>query len=166
VRETLSSQPTGPRQPVEDIYPLSPTQEGMLFHTLHSPGFGVYLIQYTCVLRGVDLSLLTAAFQHVIDRHPALRTAFVWRSTAKPMQIVGRSVLLPVEERDWEPMTEAERETELVAYLAADRARGFDPNRAPLMRLAAMRIGPDAYRLVWSFHHLILDGWCRAIVLL
>ena len=155
-----------PGQLVEDIYPLSPTQEGMLFHTLHSPEYGVYLTQYTCVLRGVDLPLLTAAFQYVVDRHPALRTAFVWRSTAKPMQVVGRSVVMPLEEHDWRHLTGEALEAELAAYLAADRARGFEPNRAPLMRLAAMWIGTDAYRLIWSFHHLILDGWCRAIVLL
>ena len=161
----MSTRAVTPRQSVEDIYPLAPTQEGMLFHTLHSPEHGVYLTQYTCLLRGLDLGLFTAAWQRVIDRHPALRTAFVWRSTAKPMQVVGRSVELPLEERDWRHLTAEQREVELEAYLAADRSRGFEPNRAPLTRLAAMRIGTGAYRLVWSFHHLILDGWCRAIVL-
>jgi amino acid adenylation domain-containing protein/non-ribosomal peptide synthase protein (TIGR01720 family)/FkbM family methyltransferase len=161
----VSREPANPRPSVEDVYPLSPTQEGMLFHTLHSPEHGVYLTQYTCVCRGLDLPLFTAAWQRVIDRHPALRAAFVWRATSRPMQVVGRSVGLPLEERDWQSLSEPEQEAELDAYLLADRGRGFEPNRAPLTRLAAMRIGGDAYRLVWSFHHLILDGWCRAIVL-
>jgi amino acid adenylation domain-containing protein/non-ribosomal peptide synthase protein (TIGR01720 family)/FkbM family methyltransferase len=137
----------------------------MLFHTLHSPGQGLYVTQYTCVLRGLQPAPFVVAWQQVLDRHSILRTAFVWQSTPKPLQVVGRTVGLPLERLDWSGLAAPELETRLGEFLQADRSRGFDLNRAPLMRLAMMQQSGDSWRLVWTFHHLILDGWCRAIVL-
>ena len=82
----------GPTDNIEDIYELSPMQEGMLFHTLQAPGAGVYVEQLVCTIGGaVDARLLVRAWQAVVDRHPVLRTAFVWEGLEKPMQAVRRT---------------------------------------------------------------------------
>src|SRR5215213_3271851 len=90
------------RQTVEDIYPLAPLQQGMLFHSLSAPASGVYVEQVQCVLRGeLNVSAFERAWQAVVARHPALRTAFVWEDLDEPMQAVRREVKLPWDWQDW-----------------------------------------------------------------
>ncbi len=151
---------------VEAIFPLSPMQEGMLFHSLYAPGTGVYVIQSSCLLRGqLDPSLLERAWQLAVERHAALRTAFVWERVEKPVQVVQRSVVVPFATRDLRGMPEAEQEETLAALLEEDRLQGYELNRAPLMRLILLRLEDDLYRFVWSHHHLISDGWSNPLVL-
>ncbi len=104
------------------------------------------------------------AWQAVVDRHPALRTAFVSRGIEEPLQVVRRRVAMPIEEQDWRQMSEAEQRAGIDQLLRDDQDRGFDPERAPLMRVTVVRLGERRRFLVWSHHHLILDGWCRALV--
>ena len=143
---------------VEDLYPLAPLQEGILFHSAHSSGPDPYFQQFVAGLEGpLDVDRFAVSWQRVLDRHPALRTAFLWRKTEKPLQLVRKRVDLPwtLEEpaRSWEDL------------LDSDRARGFDLEQAPLMRVALVPTGEDVHRLVWSSHHLIFDGWCLSILL-
>ena len=86
------SSPQANARNVEDAYPLSPMQEGMLFHSLYSPEAGLYVTQVACTLEEIDDEAFARAWQRVLDRHPALRTAFVWKSAARPLQVVGRRV--------------------------------------------------------------------------
>src|SRR6185437_11277098 len=87
---------------IEDIYPLSPMQEGMLFHTLYEPEGGVYVEQFNCVLSGgVDLSTLRKAWEMVVDRHSALRSGFNWGGKSRPLQVVRKEVELDWVETDW-----------------------------------------------------------------
>jgi Condensation domain len=144
---------------VEDTYPLSPMQEGMLFHSLYAPESGVYITQVTCTLGNLNVFALEHAWQEVIDRHPILRTAFVWQNLKKPLQVVGRRVGAPWERQDWRGLSETEQEERFRAYLKADRGRGFKLSSAPLMRLALFQLDKDAYKFVWSHHHILLDGW-------
>src|SRR5436853_6545488 len=96
---------------IEDLYPLSPMQRGMLFHTLLAPDSGVYIQQLVCTLHG---DLRVAAFEHawrqVLDQHPVLRTSFVWEDLDEPMQVVQRDVPLPLEEHDWRGLLAAEQD--------------------------------------------------------
>ncbi len=154
------------RRNVQDVYPLSPLQEGMLFESLYAPESGVYVEQIAAELRGdLDAAAFAAAWRRAVDRHPVLRTAFVWKRVERPLQVVHREVELPVVEEDWRGLGDAERERRLEAYLAADAARGFDLARPPLMRLALFRTGEERHRVVWSFHHVLLDGWSVPLVL-
>ena len=149
---------------IQDAYALCPMQEGILFHCLAEPGTGLYVVQQSFRLEGADEGALRHAFQHVVDRHAVLRTAFAWQGLEKPLQLVGREVRLPWEDLDWShlaPDAEAER---LRAFLDEDRRRGFDFSRAPLLRVAAIRTGA-ALELVFTFHHLLLDGWSTALLL-
>jgi len=151
---------------IEAIYPLSPMQEGMLFHTLYAPASGVYFEQLSCALAGaLDLALFQQAWQHIIDRHPALRTLFVWRNRDKPLQVVRQQVTLPWAHYDWRDMASDEQERRLAALLVEDRARGFELMHAPLMRCTVIQMDKALHQFVWSFHHLLLDGWSVSQVL-
>ncbi|HWH00601.1 MAG TPA: amino acid adenylation domain-containing protein [Pilimelia sp.] len=144
---------------VADVYPLTPMQAGMLFHGLGG-GDGVYLQQTTFVLEGVaDPELLAAAWQDTVDATPILRSAVAWDGVPTPVQIVHDHARLPVHHLDWTGLSPRRRAEELRALLDADRARGLDLGRAPLMRLVLARLSPTEVQVVWTFHHLLLDGW-------
>src|SRR5947209_15077861 len=151
---------------IADIYPLSPLQEGMLFHSLYSPNSGVYVEQLSCALEGpLNAAAFARAWERAVERHAVLRTAFVWKSQKRPLQAVQRRVELPLVSEDWSALAAVEREARLAAFLAADRRRGFELGRAPLLRLALLRFGTANHRLVWTSHHLLLDGWSMPLLL-
>ncbi|AHH97300.1 non-ribosomal peptide synthetase [Kutzneria albida] len=150
----------GDGRAVEDVYPLTPTQSGMLVHRLSRDGQGAYLQQLTFVLGGVtDSAVLVQAWQHVLDRTPALRSEVVWEGVDEPVQLVRRQVELPVRHRDWSSLPEEERRAELAALVAEDRLAGLDLTTAPLMRLVLARLSSTEVQVLWTFHHLVLDGW-------
>ncbi|MFH8609681.1 non-ribosomal peptide synthase/polyketide synthase [Streptomyces sp. NPDC018029] len=145
---------------VVDIYPLTPTQTGMVMHALDEAENGLYVEQITFVADGAhDPRTLAAAWQHVVDRTPVLRTSVALRGVPVPLQVVHRDVTLPVTEHDWSALPVDRRDAELERLLTEERARGVALESAPLMRLALVRLGPDAVRVVWTFHHVLLDGW-------
>lgn len=145
---------------VEDIYPLSPVQQGMLFHALYAPQAGMYLEQKFCTLHGdLHVAAFQNAWQWVVERHPVLRTAFLWQDLEEPLQVVRQRLKLSWEQQDWRGLGPDEQHERLQALLQADRARGMDLSRAPLMRLALCRLAEDAYQFVWTHHHILLDGW-------
>ena len=151
---------------IEDIYKLSPMQQGMLFHTLYAPESGVYREQTSCSLKGnLNVSAFQQAWGQVVQRHPILRTAFYWEELSEPLQVVQRQVELSWEQRDWRGLSSLEQQGRLEAFLEADRARGFDLGQAPLMRCALLREAEDAYRFVLGFHHLLFDGWSLSLLL-
>jgi amino acid adenylation domain-containing protein/non-ribosomal peptide synthase protein (TIGR01720 family) len=151
--------------PSEDIYPLSPVQQGLLFHSLYEPEAGLYFEQKSCVLRGdLDAEAFRRACQRVVDRHPILRTAFVWEGLDEPLQVVRRQAEVPWTQADWRGLPADEQQARLRSFFADDRARPFEPSRAPLMRMALLRLGDDAYQFVWSHHHLLLDGWTMPLL--
>ncbi|HEY3569257.1 MAG TPA: amino acid adenylation domain-containing protein, partial [Thermoanaerobaculia bacterium] len=151
---------------VEDLYPLAPMQEGMLFHSLYTAGADLYVEQLTAELAGpLDEAAFAAAWQRVVDRHPALRTAFLWREVERPLQLVRRGVALPWRAEDWRGLPPAAQEERWRDLLAADRARGFDLGRPPLLRLTLVRLEEEVHRLIWTSHHLVFDGWCFSLLL-
>jgi amino acid adenylation domain-containing protein len=150
---------------IEDAYPLSPMQQGMLFQSLVSPGSGVYVEQLLCNLdEVVDEAALRRAWTAVIGRHAVLRTNFRWADRDEPQQEVRARVELPWRLLDWSTFAEAEQETGLAAFLGADRGLGFDMASAPLLRVTLLRCGQARSRLIWTFHHALLDG--RSFVLI
>ncbi len=151
---------------IEDIYALSPLQQGFLFHTLYAPQAGVYFEQFVWSLRGaLDEAAFAHAWQQIVDHHPVLRTSFHWEDLEAPAQVVHRQATLPLERLDWRDLDGAALEARLERYLEADRQRGFDLAEPPLMRLTLIRVADDTFYLLWSCHHLLLDGWSIALVL-
>ena len=151
---------------VEDVYPLTPMQEGMLFHTLYAPGSGVYVGQTVFVLEGeLDPEALERAWRAAVARHEALRAGIAWEGLRRPLQVVRREVEVPFGREDWRGQGDGERRARLERLLAEDRAEGFDPGRPPLMRLRLLRTGEEQHQLVWTHHLLALDGWSQAVLL-
>lgn len=151
---------------IEDSYPLSPMQQGMLFHSLYEQQSGVYSEQIICNLHeNLNVSAFMQSWQRVIERHSVLRTSFFWEGSNQPVQSVYRQVKLPLKQQDWRGLSESEQENQLQAYLQNDRQRDFDLKVAPLMRLALFQLAEADYKLVWTFHHALLDGRSFVIVL-
>ncbi|MGC9671047.1 non-ribosomal peptide synthase/polyketide synthase [Planosporangium sp. 12N6] len=155
----------GDGRDVDDIYPLTPLQAGMLFHHLVDGDSGAYVDQARLLLDGVsDPGSLAGAWQRVVDRTPILRSSIVWEGVDEPLQVVHRRATVPVTQVDWRGLSDDERDRELARLAADDRARGLDLSAAPLMRLAIARIADDRAWVIWTFHHLVLDGWSLAQV--
>ena len=151
---------------VADVYPLTPTQAGLLFHTLQVPGSGVYFDQYVCTLSGhMDMAAFQQAWHTVVSRHPVLRTIFIWEDIDEPLQVVRKVVKLPFIYEDWRESDPDKLHARLENYLRLDRARGFDLAKAPLSRLAVFQLETDIHQMIWSHHHLLLDGWSTGLIL-
>ncbi|HEX6289370.1 MAG TPA: amino acid adenylation domain-containing protein, partial [Herpetosiphonaceae bacterium] len=150
---------------IEDIYPLSPMQQGMLFHSVYASGTGVYVEQVAFRLEGaLDLAALQRAWATLVERHAVFRTGFVWQGVSTPLQIVRQQVDVPWQIEDWQPLSPDRQAERRDTYLQADRRRGFALLPAPLLRLALFQVGPTSYEFVWSQHHLLLDGWSLPLV--
>ncbi len=151
---------------IEDIYPLSPMQQGMLFHSLYAPDSGVYIIQVNFEIHGkLNTEVFEKAWQVVIDKHPVLRTAFVWEKLEKPLQVVGRKVKVPIILIDWLSLEKSRKKQQLEKLLENQRKQGFNLSKAPLMRLIIIHKQPQVYQFIWIYHHLLLDGWSVPFVL-
>jgi len=155
-----------PMKNVEDMYPLSPMQQGMLFHILVAPNQGFYHEQLVSTFYcDIQLESFLRSWQKAVERHPVLRTAFVWKTLNKPVQLVHRQVTMDIAQNDWRGTAREEQDRRLAAYLSEDRRQGFDLASAPLMRVALMRLDEDRWQFVWSYSHLLLDGWSVPLVL-
>jgi amino acid adenylation domain-containing protein/non-ribosomal peptide synthase protein (TIGR01720 family) len=141
---------------VEDIYPLAPLQQGMLFHALYGAGNGDYVNQMRVDVQGLDVAAFRAAWQAVVQQHETLRANFL-ADAEPPLQVIRRTVEVPCLELDWRNV-QCTAET-LAAWAAEDRLAGFDLLHDPLLRLALLRTGEDSHHLVMTSHHIMLDGW-------
>jgi amino acid adenylation domain-containing protein len=152
------------QQTPDNVYVLSPLQQGLLFHSLQSPDAGLYIEQTVLTLSGeVDPDALKQAVRSVCGRHGALRTTFHWQNLDKPLQVVRREVPVPVELHDWRGCGGAPAER-LESFLAADRRRGFDLSAPPLFRVSVVRLDEAATLLIWTYHHILLDGWSGSLL--
>jgi amino acid adenylation domain-containing protein/non-ribosomal peptide synthase protein (TIGR01720 family) len=138
----------------------------MYFHSLGDTGTGVDVEQIVCSIRGAfDEAAFITAFERVTSRHPILRTRLAPNAEGRPLQEVLGRVDVPVEELDLAHLDERERQARFEAELARDRERGLDLGHAPAMRLTIADLGEDECRVVWTFHHALLDGRSFPIVL-
>ncbi|MGH3813036.1 MAG: condensation domain-containing protein, partial [Pseudonocardiaceae bacterium] len=150
----------GDGRSVEDIYPLTPMQAGMVFHGLSQGHQGVYFQQVTFVLEGVnEPGVLGAAWQHVVDRLPVLRSCITWEGVTQPLQVVRRDVPLAVRYLEWTRLSLDAQHNELTRLLDGDRAEGMNLGDAPLLRVVLARLSETEVRVLWTFHHALLDGW-------
>jgi non-ribosomal peptide synthase protein (TIGR01720 family) len=152
---------------IDDIYPLSPIQQGMLFHSLFKPSDGTYLTQLVCELAGnLNTEAFRAAWQHVVNNHSSLKACFEAEIVSdEPVQVIVDSVDLNFHYGDWSGETGTEREHRLCEFLKRDRERGIDLKPAPLMRFALFQAEPFCHIFIWSSHHLLMDGWSLPIIL-
>ncbi|SDU98318.1 non-ribosomal peptide synthetase [Pseudomonas mucidolens] len=153
----LERLPVNPRD-IADLYPLSPMQQGILFHTLHEPDGPAYTNQLRVDVQQLDAERFRAAWQQTLDAHDILRTAFVWPpEMSAPVQIVLGSVPMPLVIHDWQGRANLEQALDQLA--AEDLDAGFQLDRAPLLRVILVRTGASTYHLIYTSHHILMDGW-------
>ena len=150
---------TTARPGLEDAYPLTPMQSGMLFHTLAAPGAGDYVEQIVVTVEADDARLVEEAWLATLASHAALRTSVTTEIDDRPLALVHPEIEPDVRWRDWRGAGRERRRELLEELLAADRREDFDPLRPPLWRLILARVEDRRWICVWSHHHLLLDGW-------
>ncbi|WP_225422677.1 condensation domain-containing protein, partial [Pseudomonas huaxiensis] len=160
-QQQLDSLPLAAAQ-IADVYPLSPMQQGMLFHSLYEQEGSSYVNQMLAQVRGLDVERFRAAWQAVVDNHDVLRANFV-SSFAQPLQVIRRQVAVSFAELDLRGQTISDEA--LAAWAEADKQRGFDLQRDPLLRLTLLRTAEDSHYLVFTSHHILLDGWSNSRML-
>ncbi len=150
---------------IESAFPLTPLQEGMLYHALRDPSSGFYHGQVRFTLEGqIQSELLRQAFQRAVDRHESLRTFFAWQGRDRPLQVVRGRVELPWTALDWRSAGEEERSARWQALAEDDLRRPFELSTAPLTRVTCVRFGEDSYGVLWSVHHAVSDGWSGSLI--
>lgn len=154
------------RKNVENIFPLSPMQQGLLFHTLLAPTSGTYVPQIRLTLKGhLNADAMKQSWQAALDCFSALRCGFFWEQRDEPYQIQFHQLPIQWSEQDWSGQDSESHEARLRTLMDCNRTEPFNLNRPPLMRLHWIRMDADEVCLLWCYHHLILDGWSSAQVL-
>ncbi|MFK0090369.1 amino acid adenylation domain-containing protein, partial [Pseudomonas sp. NPDC090755] len=152
-----------PARAIDDVYPLSPMQQGMLFHTLYEQAGGDYINQVRLDIHGLDPQRFQQAWQAAVDRHDILRTGFVWEGLEQPLQVVHKQVQVPLR------LLEGRGEADLAQYqdsIAREELHaGFDLAVAPLLRLVLVRSAEDCWHVIYTNHHILMDGWSNARLL-
>ncbi|MDN9009953.1 non-ribosomal peptide synthetase [Brevibacillus laterosporus] len=151
---------------VQDIYYLSPMQEGMLFHTLLHPEQSYYVEQMSIPIKGpFQVDLLEQSVQRLCNRHDIFRTVFIHEKVKRPVQVVLRERDFSIRKKDISHLAREEQERIIKAYKQQDRETGFDLSKDVLMRMAVFITGREEYIWIWSYHHILLDGWCLGKVI-
>ena len=152
---------------IEDLYPLTSVQEGMLFHTFTDPGAaGLYVEEFRCRLQGtLEIDLFKEAWRRLVARHPVLRSAFHWSRAGRPYQVVHREAEPPFDFHDLRNLAGPRQLARIEIDLETDRQTGLNVAVPPLMRLALYRTGEQTHEMIWRIHHVIVDGWCLSILL-
>ncbi|TBV09264.1 non-ribosomal peptide synthetase [Phytopseudomonas dryadis] len=150
-------------QAIEDVYPLSPMQQGMLFHTLYEQVAGDYINQMRVDVDGLDVKRFRAAWEATVAAHDILRTSFVWQELSSPVQVVRQQVNVPFALHDWRGQSSQAQSLEALAE--AERGQGFELSQAPLLRLVLVRTDAQRYHLIYTHHHILMDGWSNAQLL-
>ncbi|MEU1457304.1 condensation domain-containing protein, partial [Streptomyces avermitilis] len=155
------------RSLVEDVWPLSPLQAGLLFHAaFDDEGPDVYVGQRLVDLAGpLDADRLRESWEALLARHAALRAGFRRRKSGASVQVIAREAELPWREADLSELAETDASAEAEQLAARERDQRFDPSAAPLLRLLLVRLGADRHRLVVTSHHLLMDGWSMPVLL-
>ncbi|MEM7120952.1 MAG: amino acid adenylation domain-containing protein [Pseudomonadota bacterium] len=159
-----SASGTAAKGPIEDVYPLTDMQHGILVRCVSYPDQPVYMGQWWAEIQGaLDEQAFADAWNVVVERHTALRSAFHWELKDQPFQVVHRQAPLSVEMLDWS--ASADWRHDLQVFLKADREKIFDLKRPPLMRVRLVRLADDRHVIIWTRHHLVVDGWSLGVIL-
>ncbi|MGG4197323.1 amino acid adenylation domain-containing protein, partial [Paenibacillus jamilae] len=151
---------------IEEVYALTPMQQGMLFHSRLDPQVGAYVNQIHLTLQGeLQPAAFEQSWQTVVQRHAVLRTSIdsQWRS--EPLQVVYRKRPFHIAYRDLSMYDAGEQAACVAQWKSDDRKQGFAVASESLMRVAVLRTGEQTHEVIWSFHHLLMDGWCLPLVM-
>ena len=150
---------------IQSIYRLTPMQEGILFHSLYDSDSTAYFEQITLSIQGkLKRSHLQKTLDILIERYDVFRTGFINETPNQPLQAVLQSRESELHYEDFSDFPAAGKTIRVKDYQETDRKRGFDLAKDCLIRISILRLGETQYELIWSFHHIIMDGWCIGIV--
>lgn len=145
-------------QALEDVYPLTSTQEGMFFHSTEAPGSGLYVNQLSIEVRELDPERLDRAWQALVARHAVLRTGVLWQTGMKrPIQLVFKQAPCAITHLDWRGTDGLQ--ARVGEYVRQDLVRDIDWLRPPLARVSLIRLDDVRHQMVWTNHHILFDGW-------
>ncbi|MCU1323501.1 MAG: putative linear pentadecapeptide gramicidin synthetase LgrB [Acidobacteriaceae bacterium] len=162
----ISSREDAESEDIQDAYPLAPMQAGMLYHAALEEDVQFYQVSVAYLIKGpLDQALFQHAWQAVISKYEVLRTSIQWEGLPEARQRVHKSVQVPWMKEDWQNLTESEQMLRLDEAIQADRKRGFDLSRPPLMRFGAFQVKEQETWFLWSQHHILLDGWSCSRIL-
>ncbi|WP_313301522.1 non-ribosomal peptide synthetase [Pseudomonas sp.] len=164
-QEQIDQLPVAPAC-IEDVYPLTPMQEGMLLHTLLEPGTGLYYMQDRYRINSaLDPARFAQAWQAVVARHEALRASFSWNAGQTMLQIIHKPGHTEVDYQDWRELDDAAQEARLQALHQQEREAGFDLLREAPFHLRLIRVADARYWFMMSNHHILIDAWCRSLLM-
>jgi bacitracin synthase 3 len=151
---------------IQDMYPLSPMQEGFLFHSIIDRDKHIYFNQVSYDLKGeLNTQIVQQSLKILTERHSILRTSFNAEHEPK-LQIVLADRAMDFSYVDLRAIkNQREIEEYIHAYKLQDRERKFDLRKDPLMRVAILQSSDNAYSFIWSNHHILMDGWCRGVLI-
>ncbi|MBF0573318.1 MAG: amino acid adenylation domain-containing protein, partial [Desulfamplus sp.] len=150
---------------VKNLYALTPLQEGILFHSLMDQGGATYFEQACFNVKGdVYIPLFEQAWNELIKRHDILRTIFVLKNVPQPLQVVLKQRELKIDVRDITHLDLESQSKEIEKFRVNDRHTPFDFAKDILIRVTLFKRGDGVYTLVWSFHHIIMDGWSVSVL--
>ncbi|WP_298422703.1 non-ribosomal peptide synthetase [uncultured Kordia sp.] len=151
---------------IEDVYTLSPLQEGMLFHALHDTEINAYFEQISYRIKAaLQITTVKEAVTTLFKRHDVLRTSFL-DHLEKPVQVVLKNRIPDFFHQKLDNTLDKETiDSEIATYKVADRKKGFDLKKGSLMRLSILQIDATTFEFIWSYHHIIIDGWSMGILI-
>ncbi|MCP4153294.1 MAG: amino acid adenylation domain-containing protein, partial [bacterium] len=150
---------------IEKVYPLTPMQEGMLFHYIYNENSSIYFEQFQLNIRGpLDRTAIDKSLRILTQKYDVLRTNFVWQGVERPIQVVRKSKNIDLYFENIAPMEEEEKHLFSKEFARKDRQKGFDLSRDNLLRVLILQTGENLFKIIWSMHHIIIDGWCTGIL--
>jgi amino acid adenylation domain-containing protein/non-ribosomal peptide synthase protein (TIGR01720 family) len=150
---------------IDGIYRLSGLQKGMLFHGMYDGKAGAYIEQLSCDIENPDMEIIQQSWSYVLSRHSILRSGFYYDEFSIPVQCVYKNAEIPVTILDYRNFNKERQLAEVKKYVEADRLKGFDFKSYPLMRIVLVRLSEDNYKMLWTWHHILFDGWSMPILM-
>ncbi|WP_410985748.1 amino acid adenylation domain-containing protein, partial [Bacillus cereus] len=151
---------------IQDIYPLTPMQEGMLFHSLIDADSQAYFEQKSFTSKGgIDLEILEQSFNKLIERYDVLRTIIIHENVKTPKQVIVEKRKTSIHYEDISGLTEEQKSEYINRFQLEDRKRGFKLSEDILLRMSVIKVNHEEYKVIWSSHHILMDGWCSGIIM-
>ncbi|ACU62619.1 non-ribosomal peptide synthetase [Chitinophaga pinensis] len=150
---------------ITSIYRLSGLQQGMLFHGLYDSKSEAYVDQFTCEMTSLNVPAFKSTWQYLLNRHSVLRSSFHYDRFNVPVQCVNKEVNMQIQELDFSDLDPAEQKIQLEEYSIKDRHQGFEFEQPPLMRVSLLKLDEFRHQMVWTFHHILFDGWSTPVLM-
>jgi bacitracin synthase 3 len=151
---------------LKDIYSLTPLQEGMLFHSQFNSDSSAYIEQTDLLIEGrFNPEIFKKSWQLITQKYDAFRSLFITKKADKPLQVIMKELNFDFKIENISQLTSLEKQQALNQFRQKDIKTGFNLSQGPLFRLAIFDLGQQQYQVIWTFHHIIMDGWSLGVIL-